>query len=135
MSRAFFKLQQKNVYIWRKASKQRLKETNKNCVCLTKREKRAQNYDLLIHRKHNRKSFCIYLRFSNFSFDSSFSLSFWDKDHVFGRISIRHVCSRYKHHVVGEFSCQGHRLMKIEFVNAFQFSFLCFCFWKMEKWI
>ena len=133
MNRAFFNLQQKNVFIRRKASKQRLKETKKNCMCLTKREKRAQNYDLWTHRKHNRKSFCIYLRYSNFSFDSSLSLSSWDKDHMLGRISISHVCSGYNQYVIGVFLSPGHRSMKIEFVKAFQFSYFFFSEnWKMN---
>ena len=95
-------------------------------MCLTKREKRAQTYDLWTHRKHNCKSFCIYLRYSNFSFDSSFSLSSWDKDHMLGRISISHVCSGYNQYVIGVFLSPGHRSMKIEFVKAFQFSYFFF---------
>ena len=99
------------------------------------REKTAKPW-YSTHRKHNRKSFWMYLRFSNFSFDSSFSLSSWDKDHVLSRILIRHACSRYKHHVIGVSSSPGSLIKEIEFVNAFQFSLFCFVFvfgkWKNE---
>ena len=133
---SFFKLSQ---CIWKQACIQTALEESKHeshVLDLTKCEKRPQNYDFWTHQKHNCNSFCtcIYLRFSNFSLDSSFSLSSWDKDHVLSRILISHVCSRYKRHECDQcirvFSSPGLRSMKIGFVKAFKFSFF---FWKWEN--
>ena len=135
---SFFKLSQ---CIWKQACIQTALEESKHeshVLDLTKCEKRPQNYDFWTHQKHNCNSFCtcIYLRFSNFSLDSSFSLSSWDKDHVLSRILISHVCSRYKRHECDQcirvFSSPGLRSTKIGFVKAFKFSFF---FLKMGKWI